>query len=76
MSSTHYWPFAREYSIWNAAVAALQFCMSDLESQNLSNAIEQVYRAFTCSTSSQQLRNTSEEVLFGSSVTALNNAFE
>ena len=43
MDITHYWPFAREYSIWNAAVAAvaaLQFWMADLETQNLSNAIE------------------------------------
>ena len=33
MDATHYWPFAREYSIWNAALAALQFWMADLEPQ-------------------------------------------
>ena len=31
MDATDYWPFAREYSIWNAAVAALQFWMADLD---------------------------------------------
>ena len=25
MNVTDYWPMAREYSVWNAAVAALQF---------------------------------------------------
>ena len=76
MDATYYWPFAREYSIWNAAVTALQFWMADLEPQNFSNAIEWVYTAFFCSTSSHQLRNTSEEVLFGCLMTALNDAFE
>ena len=40
MDATHYWLFAREYSIWNAAVTALQFWMADLNPQTLSNAIE------------------------------------
>ena len=40
MDATHYWPFARKYSIWNTAVAALQFWMADLNLQTLSNAIE------------------------------------
>ena len=31
MDTTHYWPFATEYSVWNAAVTALQFWMGDLE---------------------------------------------
>ena len=48
MDATQYWPFAREYPIWNAAVTALQFWIADLEPQNLSNAIEQVYTAFFC----------------------------
>ena len=76
IDTTHYWPFAREYSIWNAAVTALQFWMAYLEPQNLSNAIEWVYTVFFCSASSQQLRNMSEEVLCGHLVTALNDAFE
>ena len=40
MDATHHWPFAGGHSIWNAAVAALQFWMADLEPQNLINAIE------------------------------------
>ena len=35
-----------------------------------------MYSAFLCSTSSQQLRSTSEEVLFGHFMTTLNDAFE
>ena len=60
MDATHHWPFAREYSIWNATVTALQFWMADLEPQ----------------TSVMQLRNISEEVLFSHFVTALNDTFE
>ena len=40
MDAIHYWLFAREYSIWNAAVAALQIWMAELDPQTLSNAIE------------------------------------
>ena len=72
MDATHYWPFAREYSIWNIAVAAPQFWMADLEPQILCNAIEWVHTAFFCSNSAQQLRSISEEVLFGH----FNDAFE
>ena len=54
MYTTHYWSFATEYSIWNAAVTVLQFWMADLEPQTLSNAIEQVYTALFCSNSGQQ----------------------
>ena len=75
MDGTHYWPFAREYSIWNAAVTALQFWMADLECQTLSNVIKWAYTAFFCSHSVQQLRNISE-VLFGCFMTTLNDAFE
>ena len=64
MSSTHYWPFAREFSISNATVTAPQFWMADLEPLTLSNIIEWVYTAFFCSDSAQVLRNISEEVLF------------
>ena len=75
MDATHYCLFAREYSIWDAAVAALQFWIADLDPQTLSNAMEWVYTAFFCSTSSQQLRNTSE-VLFSHFGTTLNDTFE
>ena len=46
MDATHFWSFAREYSVWNTTVAALQFWMADLEPHILSDAIEQVYTAF------------------------------
>ena len=55
MDTTDYWLFAWEYSIWNAAVAALQFWMDDLDPLTLSNAIERVYTAFFCSDSAQHL---------------------
>ena len=46
MNVTDYWPMARQYLIWNAAVAALQFWTADLKAQVLSGTIEQVYNAF------------------------------
>ena len=46
MDATDYWPLAWEYSIWNAAVASLQFWMDDLHPPMLSNTIERVYTAF------------------------------
>ena len=76
MDATHYWPFAREYSVWNTTVTALQFWMADLDPQTLSNAIEWVCTAFFCSKFHQQLRTISEEVLFGHFVTTLNNVFK
>ena len=65
MDTTHYWPFAREYSIWNATVTALQFWTADLEPHILNNAIERVNTAFFCHSSAQHLRNISKEILFG-----------
>ena len=76
MNTTDYWPFTREYSIWNAAVAVLKFSTADLEPHILSNAIEQVYTDFFYSTSMHLLCNQSEEVLFGHFVTILNAAFK
>ena len=35
-----YWPFAREYSIWNPAVTALQLWTADSKSHIPSDAIE------------------------------------
>ena len=52
---TDYWLFAHEFSIWNAAVVALQFWTADLDPQALSNAIEKVYTAFFYSDSAQHL---------------------
>ena len=67
---------AREYSIWNAAVAALQFWTADLEAHILSSTIEQVYNAFFYSTSMHLLCQQSDEILFGCFMTTLNATFE
>ena len=40
MNTMDYWPMAREYSVWNATVASLQFWTADLEAHVLSSAIE------------------------------------
>ena len=64
MNATDYWPIAREYSVWNAAVAALQFWTADLQAHILSSAIEQVYNAFFSSTSMHLLCQQSDEILF------------
>ena len=76
MNSTHYWPFAREYSIWNTAVKALQFWMADLKPHILNDAIEWVYTAFLCNNSAQQLQNQSKEIILGHFMITLNDAFE
>ena len=41
MDATHYWPFAREYSIWDATVAALQIWIADLDPHILSNPLKE-----------------------------------
>ena len=67
---------AREYSVWNTTVAALQFWTCDLEAHILSSTIEQVYNAFFYSTSTHLLCQQSDEILFGQFVTILNATFE
>ena len=67
---------AREYSIWNATVAALQFCTADLKVHVLGSTIEQVYNAFFYSTSTHLLCQQSDEILFSHFVTTLNATFE
>ena len=76
MNVADYWPMAREYSVWNAAVAALQFWTADLEAHILSSAIEQAYITFFYSTSTHLLCQQSDEVLFIHFVITLNAAFE
>ena len=76
MNATDYWPLAREYSVWNAAVAALQFWTADLEVHTLASTIEKVFNAFLYSTSTHVLCQQSDEILFGHFVTTLNAAFE
>ena len=76
MNTADYWPMAREYSVWNATVAALQFWTADLEVHVLSSAIEQVYNTFCYSTSSHLLCQQSDEILFSCFVTTLSAASE
>ena len=76
MNVANYWPMAREYSVWNATVAALQFWTADLKAHVLSSAIEQVYNTLFYTTSTHLLHQQSEEVLFGCFVTTLNAIFE
>ena len=76
MDTIDCWPIAREYSIWNAAVAALQFWTVDLKAHMLSSAIEQVYNAFCYSTSMHLLCQQSDEIIFSCFMTTLNAAFE
>ena len=76
MNTTDYWPMAREYSIWNTMVAALQIWTADLEAQVLSSTTKQVYIAFFYSPSAHLLHQQSDEILLGHFVTTLNAAFE
>ena len=76
MDPVDYWPMAREYSVWNAAIAALQFWTADLKAHMLRRAIEQIYNAFFYSTSMHLLCQQSDEILFSHSMTTLNATFE
>ena len=76
MKTTDYWPMAREYSIWNAAVAAIQCWTADLEAHALSSAIEQVFDAFFYSVSTHLLHQQSDGMLFSHFMTTLNAEFE
>ena len=76
MNVPDYWPMAREYLIWNAVVAALQFWTVALKAHVLSNTIEQVYNAFFYTISMHLLCQQCEKVLFGHFMTTLNAAFE
>ena len=76
MDATDYWPMAREYSIWNASIASLQFWTADLYPVTLGRATECVYATFFYSSSSHTLHQQSGEILFGCFVIALNAAFD
>ena len=67
---------AREYSVWNATVAALQFWTADLKVHVLSSATEQAYNAFFYSTSTHLLCQQSDQILFSCFMTTFNAAFE
>ena len=66
MDPVDYWLMAREYSVWNTTIAALQFWTADLEAHVLSSAIGQVYNAFFYSTSTYLLCQQSDEILIQS----------
>ena len=76
MDPVNYWPMDREYFIWNAAIAALQFWTADLEAHILSSTIKQVYNAFFYSTSTYMLHQQSDEVLFSHFMTIPNATSE
>ena len=72
MTATNYWPMGRKYSVWNVAVAALQFWTADLEACVLSSASEEIYGAFFYLTFTYILHQQSDEILFSHFVTTLN----
>ena len=76
MNATDYCPMAREYSIWNATVAALPFWTADLKVHVLSSAIKEIYIVFFYSTSTHLLCQQSDEVLFDHFMSTLSAAFE
>ena len=76
MNITDYWPMAREYSIWNATIALLQFWRADLDLVTLGNPTDEVYSAFFYSTSSHTLHQQFDKILFGCFVITLNAAFD
>ena len=76
MDAADYWLMAREYSIWNAAIASLQFWTEDLDPVTLGRATEHVYTTFFYSPSSHTLHQQSDEILFGHFVITLNAAFD
>ena len=75
MNVADYWPMAREYCIWNAAIASLQFWTADLNPVTLGSATEEVYSAFFYSASSHTLHQQPDKILLGHFVIALNAAF-
>ena len=76
MNVADYWLMAREYSIWNAAIASLQFWTADLDPVTLNIATEEVYSTFFYSTSTYTHHQQPDKILFGRFMTTLNAAFE
>ena len=66
MDAVDYWPMAREYSIWNAAIAPLQFWTADPDTLTLGNAIEEVYSAFFYTASTCTLHQQSDKIFIWS----------
>ena len=76
MDTADYWLMAREYSIWNAAIASLHFWTEDLNPVTLGRATECVYTTFFYSPMSHTLCQQSDEALFGHFVIVVNVAFD
>ena len=76
MNIADYWLMAGEYSIWNAAIALLQFWTVDLDPVTLGITTEEVHSTFFYSTSTYTLHQQPDEILFGHFMTTLNAAFE
>ena len=72
MNTPDYWPMAREYLVWNAAISALQFWTADLEASALNSTIEEVYMPFFYTDASYRLHWQSDKTLFGHFLTTLN----
>ena len=70
------WLMAREYSIWNTAIASLQFWTADLDPVTLGRSTEWVYTTFFYSPSSHTLHLQSDKTLFRHFVITLNAAFD
>ena len=75
METAEYWLMVWEYSIWNAAIASLQFWAEDSNPVTLGIASEHVYSTFFWTPTSHTLCQLSEDVLFACFVIALNAAF-
>ena len=76
MNTADFWLMAREYFIWNAAIASLQVWTEVLNPVTLGRVTEHVYTTFLYSLSSHTLCQQSNETLFGHFVIALNAAFD
>ena len=76
MDATDYWLMVRKYSIWNAAIASLQYWTADLDLVTLGRATEEVYTISFYSSSSHTLCQQSDEILFGHFMITLNAAFD
>ena len=68
--TVEYWPMGCEYTIWNAAIASLQFWAEDLDPITLGIASEHIYTTFFWTLTSHTLHQLSEDVLFGHFVIA------
>ena len=74
MDTADYWPMEWEYSIWNAALASLQFWIEDLNPVTHGRATECVYITFFYVSTSHTLCQQSDEALVGHFIIALNGA--